>query len=94
MTGFVHTNIFNQGHGIELPKESLYFPAHEQINARSAGTDVTKKMDAVVYANKVVNDLVNGADGRIYRGGMSSGAEFITTYLPNSMVVSKITSNI
>jgi 1-acylglycerone phosphate reductase len=90
MTGFVHTNIFNQGHGIELPKESLYWPAHKQINARSAGTDVTEKMDADVYANGVVNDLTKGADGRIYRGGMSSGAKFITTFLPTSMVVSEL----
>ncbi|EHL00845.1 putative Uncharacterized oxidoreductase C23D3.11 [Glarea lozoyensis 74030] len=86
MTGFVHTNIFNQGHGTSLPRESLYWPAHKEIDARSAGSDVTEKMDANVYANKVVNDLTNGADGRIYRGGMSSGAKFITTFLPNSMV--------
>jgi 1-acylglycerone phosphate reductase len=90
MTGFVHTNIFNQGHEIELPKESLYWPAHKQINARSAGSDVTDKMDANVYANKVVDDLTKGADGRIYRGGMSSGAKFITTFLPNSLVVSNL----
>ncbi|KAH6672339.1 hypothetical protein B0J14DRAFT_483232, partial [Halenospora varia] len=86
MTGFVHTNIFNQGHTLDLPKNSIYWPVHPQIQARSDGTDVTEKMNADVYADKVVCDLLRGAEGRIYRGGMSSGARFISTFLPNSMV--------
>ncbi|KAG9238218.1 hypothetical protein BJ875DRAFT_502191 [Amylocarpus encephaloides] len=42
-------------------------------------------MDATVSVDKVVSDRTKGAEGREYRGGMSSGATAITTFMPNSM---------
>lgn len=81
-TGAVRTNNFANGVNFELPSTSLYKSIEKQIAARARGEDGTPRMEPSVYAEKVVDDILGGASGQIWRGGYASLVRFVLSKLP------------
>lgn len=88
ITGAVETNIMSNNPEIRLLPDSLYQKAEEYIAKRARGEDVSEKMNASVYANSVVKDILSGATGKVWRGGMASVVRVSTSVLPTSILVS------
>jgi len=72
VTGSVKTNINVNGSGFEPKPESKYASIESNINNLAHGNDIPNQMSAEVYAEKVVNDILGGAKGKIWRGGNST----------------------
>ena len=88
-TGAVKTNILSTGVDFKLPPTSKYKSIEKEIAARARGEDGTPRMEPSVYANKVVGDVLGGANGQIWRGGFASIVRFTSTWFPAFISVSK-----
>lgn len=89
VTGAVESNIMSSGHHFSLPDNSLYRPILANIDAAAQGKKIDSWMQTDVYAEKVISDVTNGANGRIWRGSMSSTVRCILMKLPAFIVVSE-----
>jgi hypothetical protein len=74
----------------KLPSTSRYHAAEKQIVDLAVGNDNdgVKRMSAEEFAGKVANDVVNGANGKIWRGGYSSMARVFNVLMPTGVLVS------
>lgn len=72
VTGSIDTNVFTKSDEVVLPAESYYIPVAGQLNALAKGGSVKTKMSASTYANRVVSDVINGSNGKVWRGTFSS----------------------
>jgi 1-acylglycerone phosphate reductase len=88
ITGIVETNIMNNSLALEIPLNSRYAVAQKEILDRAQGKDVGSHMKSADYAERVVGDLLSGANGKIYRGQMASVVRYSSGYLPISIIVS------
>lgn len=88
VTGAVETNIMKNGPDVKIPSGSLYAKAEKTILARARGEDVPGKMKASHYAETVVSDILGGATGKVWRGGMASMVRISSSILPTSALVS------
>ena len=88
VTGAVETNIMANGPEVKLPDDSLYLAVEENIVARGKGADVKSKMKSKDFADRVVSDILGGANGKVWRGEMASTVKYATAYLPSFMMVS------
>ena len=88
-TGAVNTNILSTGVDFKLPPTSKYKSIEKEIAARARGEDGTPRMEPSVYANKVVGDVLGGANGQIWRGGFASIVRFTSTWFPAYISVSR-----
>lgn len=89
IVGGVKTNIHSNSPEHQLPPGSLYALAGEEISDRATGKDIRVRMDPPeVFAKGLVNDLVNGASGKIYRGNLSSTMSWMVWALPSWIMVS------
>ncbi|PGH20335.1 hypothetical protein AJ80_03603 [Polytolypa hystricis UAMH7299] len=70
---------------IELPQTSLYKAAYQDMNARLYGYPAKSKLPVHEYADKVVADVMRGASGRVWRGGMALTARFVLKLMPRSV---------
>jgi len=89
-TGAISTNILASGKDFKLPPDSKYKSIEKTIAARAGGDDGTPRMEPSVYAEKVVADVLAGANWHIWRGGYASIVKFTSAWLPLSMAVSNI----
>lgn len=62
VTGGVKTNNLANGANFKLPPTSPYLSIEKEIAARARGEDGIPRMEASVYADKVVGDLLKGAN--------------------------------
>ncbi|KAK0513840.1 hypothetical protein JMJ35_003562 [Cladonia borealis] len=69
VTGAVNTNTLSNG----------------EIAARARGEDGTPPMEPSVYAEKVVADILQGANWQIWRGGYASIVRFTSNWFPASI---------
>lgn len=91
IVGGVQTNIHKNSPTHHLPPDSFYTPVAAMISDRATGKDIPVRMDEPeVFAKRLVNDLVNGARGRIYRGNISSTMGFLSWLLPSWVMVSVV----
>lgn len=88
ITGTIRTNLQNNTTVRPLPADSLYQPVQPYFDAMYAGTAHPNKMDAHVYAQRVVSDVLGGATGHVYRGTNSTTACYAASFLPASVKVS------
>ena len=88
ITGAVETNIMTNGPAVKLPSGSLYKATEKTILARARGEDVAGKMKPTEYADSVVSDILGGATGKVWRGGMASMVRHSTSILPTYVIVS------
>lgn len=71
-----------------LPEASLYKPIEDLIHQRTQRFDSVKRESTSEYARNVVNDILNGATGKVWRGGNAGGTKFGSSHLPQSFMVS------
>ncbi|PWY82079.1 oxidoreductase [Aspergillus heteromorphus CBS 117.55] len=81
MSGLIGTNIFTRSPEIDL-SGSIYEGATKGVSDMATGAVIKDVTPASVYAGRVADDLVGGANGVIWRGKMSSMAWFLSTFLP------------
>ncbi|KAM0794860.1 putative hydroxybutyrate dehydrogenase [Usnea florida] len=84
-TGAVSTNGLKTGVDFKLPSESIYKSIEKEIAGRARGEDGTPRMEPAVYAEKVVNDILGGAKGQVWRGGYASIVRFVLSKMPASL---------
>ena len=88
ITGAVSTNTLSNGVDFELPANSIYKSIEKEIAARARGEDGTPRMEPSVYAEKVVADILQGANWQIWRGGYASIVRFTSHWFPTAISVS------
>ncbi|RDH27537.1 putative hydroxybutyrate dehydrogenase [Aspergillus welwitschiae] len=82
VTGPVATNLGSPGKNHRLPCKSLYSAASKEIKER-AMAEGYNKMEAHVYADQLVKDMVNGSEGQIWRGATASRVRVARHLSPN-----------
>jgi 1-acylglycerone phosphate reductase len=87
VTGVIRTNLMANVPSVKLPPNSYYSPAEKQIAERAEGVDVKSKMKPEVFASRVVDDILAGSTGKIWRGLMATVTRLISTYMPTFLVV-------
>ncbi|KAL9612349.1 MAG: hypothetical protein Q9167_003036 [Letrouitia subvulpina] len=86
ISGAVSTNVFKSGKDFKLPAGSYYADIENRIAARARGESGIEQMDSMTYAEKVVADILAGANGQTWRGAYASVIRFITSYLPSPIL--------
>ncbi|KAF2107813.1 NADPH-dependent 1-acyldihydroxyacetone phosphate reductase [Lophiotrema nucula] len=75
MAGNVATNIAANAPPVEIPQSSVYDPVRSEIGKEMKYSD----QPAASFAKQVVDDVLGGSQGKVYRGGNS----FIMKWLPS-----------
>jgi short-subunit dehydrogenase len=86
MTGAVQTMIFQTNYS--LPPDSAYLAWEKQIAAQAEGSEQAFRMSAPVYAERVVDDILNRRRSITYRGQMASFAYWVVALMPPLLRVS------
>ena len=90
-TGAVSTNGQGYFEDFELPEDSLYKSVEKTIGSRARGeSDGVKRTDLKAYATKVVNDILSGTTGQVWRGNMAGSMSYVTKFAPSSLMVSVV----
>ncbi|CAK7200328.1 NADPH-dependent 1-acyl dihydroxyacetone phosphate reductase [Sporothrix eucalyptigena] len=84
VTGTIRTQIQANVPELPLPVDSRYHAVQPFLDAMHAGTAFPNKMNAAVYAQQVVGDILGGATGKVYRGTNAANARYAVTFLPQS----------
>ena len=71
----------------KLPKDSIYASIEDIIANRASGNDGSKRQNTDVYAAQVVDDIIHGATGKVWRGEGAGSIKFATAYVPQGMIV-------
>ena len=87
ITGAIDTNLMNNGPAVKIPPNSLYRNTERTILARAQGEDVFGKVKTNQYAERIVSDILDGATGKVWRGGMAAMVRHATSVLPTFMIV-------
>ncbi len=69
-TGAVKTNSLANGVNFQLPPTSRYKSIEKEMTGRARGEDGTPRMEASVYAEKVVGDILEALAGSSGEAGM------------------------
>ncbi|KAI1779420.1 putative short-chain dehydrogenase/reductase [Hypoxylon cercidicola] len=82
--GAVGTNFFSNAlnEPFELPENSYYRPIAKLLEDQRGGTRVPPREHVDVTARNIVNDVLGGASGCIWRGARSTDAKWLTWLLP------------
>lgn len=89
VTGEIKTNFFTNTLEYKLLSNSVYMPIEKGVAASARGEGIAGQTNAETYADKVVADVLGGANGKIYRGKTASMVRFISTFLPTFSLVSQ-----
>lgn len=87
VTGAVATNIMSHTN-LSLPESLLYHKALPAIQTRGAGKDVLNQSAPDDFARQVVQDILGGASGSVWRGAMASMVKGVFKYMPTGILVS------
>ena len=87
VTASVTTNIFAKPLLSGLPKGSFYANVRREIAERAAGNEGDGLNSPEEFASKVVNDIIAGKSGLVYRGPLSSLVRFCIAWLPTYVIV-------
>ncbi|KAE8367571.1 hypothetical protein BDV27DRAFT_123707 [Aspergillus caelatus] len=80
--GTVQTNIFRPVEEVPLPPDSMYKAASKEMAGIANGRFVQGSMAPAEFAKRVVDDVLSGATGMIWRGTMATIARIMYTILP------------
>lgn len=87
MVGEVQTKIFQNSETPKLPEGSYYSSVAKFIFDQSAGVTQKNNEDAKVTANNLVKDVLTGARGQVWRGGIAGTARLASWLLPTRVLV-------
>jgi short-subunit dehydrogenase len=92
MVGAVNTQFFAERTDLTLPPESYYQPIRDKIDHDNKGLQYTTSMkqDVDVFAKNLVNDVVGGKSGLVWRGKSSSMAWLVSAVVPGSVLTSMV----
>lgn len=79
---------------LKLPSSSRYLSIEKTIAARARGEDGVSRMETRAYAAQVVDDVLNGTRGRIWRGGTALLVRFASALIPAFLLVSHLVKRI
>ncbi|KAJ5390351.1 oxidoreductase [Penicillium cataractarum] len=82
ITGNIRTRWFTNSPRFELPEGSYYASIIDQIGVFARGEQGHPEMEPKVYAEKVVGDVLGGAEGTIWRGAQSSTIRIAMSIIP------------
>lgn len=85
-TGLVSSNTLATRQNFQLPPTSQYLSIEKEIAARARGDDGFTRMDTSIYAEKVVSDVLGGANGQVWRGTFASINRFMSSWFPSLLV--------
>ncbi|KAL9070407.1 MAG: hypothetical protein Q9157_005819 [Trypethelium eluteriae] len=85
-TGAVKSNALADGPSFKLPPTSRYLSIEKEIAARARGEDGVPRMDTSVYADRVVGDVLAGANRTIWRGSVASLVSIFNGWMPSLAV--------
>lgn len=88
VTGAVHSNGQTYFEDFKLPDDSIYKSIESVIGGRARGHDGAKRTPTNEYAKLVVDDILAGNSGKVWRGASAGGVKFATNWLPQSTMVS------
>jgi 1-acylglycerone phosphate reductase len=71
-----------------LPEGSIYKPIEEIVHQRANGIDGAKREPTMEYAKNVVEDIISGATGKVWRGAQAGSVKFGSSSLPQTFIVS------
>ncbi|EUC27424.1 hypothetical protein COCCADRAFT_9982 [Bipolaris zeicola 26-R-13] len=86
VTGAVASNIMTNGAIPKLQDTSPFKPAQKEIVALAKGEDGHTRMPTETFAKKVVDDVLGGAQGKLWRGQMASTIYWLTKLIPLSIL--------
>jgi len=89
MAGMVKTKIHDNVPEVALPENSYYQPVEDKVKATTAveGNMVKWQTPVQQFADEVVEDILKGSEGLVYKGGMSSVLRWSKMLLPTWMMV-------
>ena len=82
IAGNVASNIHANTPPIELPSDSVYEPVRSEISKEMQYSD----QPAASFAKQVVNDVLGGAQGKVYRGGNSGLVKWLPSILSSWVI--------
>ena len=92
-TGAIRTNGVADAVNFKLPPLSRYKSIEKQVAAAARGEHGPPQMEASVYAVQVVDDVLRGCRGQIWRGGYAWVVRWVLSRLPSSVAVSRAQSS-
>ena len=87
MTGAIQTQAFQENY--QLPGQSLYEEYRAEIAAQAEGSRMGSRTPARTFARAVLDDVMAGHNGVIYRGRLSSFALWVGRLVPQILKVSR-----
>ena len=87
MTGFVATNFFPNTTYQMLPPDSHYKKIESFVTDATAKVESPKPMDADLFAEQLVQDIVAGKKGILWPGPTATMSKWIGWYLPSFITV-------
>ena len=87
MTGAVSSRILDSAKDFKLPPNSVYSSIEDTVAARARGEDNVPRMTPQQYAEKVVKEVLDGANWQIWKGGYASSVKFMSNWVPVSLWV-------
>jgi short-subunit dehydrogenase len=88
VTGAVATSFKANVPTPDLPPDSRYLPVRKHVEDSASGATVRGAMASDKYAEEVVEDVLSGATGKVWRGGSAGLAKFGKAWMPTWMLVS------
>ncbi len=89
MSGSVETSLMENAPKLKLPATSNYLPLEKVLSDRAAGVGFDAQlMKPGIYAQQVVNDVLNGATGKVWRGAYATTTRYTVALLGESILVS------
>jgi 1-acylglycerone phosphate reductase len=85
MIGAVHTPIHDKAGELVLPEGSYYQSVRETINDQRKGMTKPGSQQVDVTAKNLVNDIVAGRAGLVWRGGTATLVRYLVWLLPSGL---------
>jgi len=85
MVGAVHTPIHDKAGELVLPAGSYYQSVRETINDQRKGLKKPGSQGVDVAAKNLVNDIVAGRAGLVWRGGTATLVRYLSWLLPSGL---------
>ncbi|KAK0625508.1 putative short-chain dehydrogenase/reductase [Bombardia bombarda] len=82
MAGAIHTPIHTNAGELRLPEGSYYTVVRDTISKQREGAMKPGAQTPDVTAKSIVNDIVAGKSGEIWRGGLSSLVRYLAALVP------------
>ncbi|MCJ1394804.1 hypothetical protein MMC18_007684 [Xylographa bjoerkii] len=82
VAGVIETNFSANLPDLKLPSNSVYLPIKTEVDAVANDRVLPTAMDVDVFAEKLVGDVLHGANGLVYRGKLATLSWFMSNFLP------------